>query len=142
MTENTTNWSGAVQRELDGLQRNVETRFTDFSNRLDKLLTLTEYSEYKHTNDVRFDNLNEKVEDSEQDIEEIKRELRDSLESLRRDILAERERYEQAIGRESTERKTQHTGYIKARQEQFRWLMSMVMIPIAIAVVDLLATKK
>lgn len=138
----TQTWSGAVQRELDGLQRNVETRFTDFSSRLDKLLTLTEYYADKRSYDIQFSNLNEKVEDSEHDIEDLKRELRDSFESLRHDIQAERERYEQAIGRETDERQTQHTGYLKARQEQFRWLMSMVMIPIAIAIVDLLVTKK
>lgn len=135
-------WSGAVQRELDGLQRSVETRFTDFSSRLDKFLTLTEYQADKRSSDIRFDNLNEKVDDTEQDIEDIKRELRDSFESLRREILAERQRYETAISNEATTRQTQHTGYIKARQEQFRWLMSMVMIPLAIAIVDLLATKK
>jgi hypothetical protein len=137
----TPTWSGAVQRELDGLQRNVETRFTDFSSRLDRLLTLTEYYADKRSSDIQFSNLNEKVEDSEHDIENIKRDLRESLESLRRDIQAERERYEQAIGRETNARQTQHTGYLKARQEQFRWLMAMVMIPIAIAVVDLLVRK-
>ena len=138
----TQTWSGAVQRELDGLQRNVETRFTDFSSRLDKLLTLTEYYADKRSSDIRFENLNEKVDDSEHDIEDIKRELRESFESLRRDLQIERERYEQSIGRETIERRTQHTGYLKARQEQFRWLMSMVMIPIAIALVDLLVRRK
>lgn len=137
----TQTWSGAVQRELDGLQRNVETRFTDFSSRLDKLLTLTEYYADKRSSDIQFSNLNEKVEDSEQDIDDLKRELRDSFDSLKRDIQAERERYEQSIGRETTARQTQHTGYLKARQEQFRWLMSMVMIPIAIALVDLVVRR-
>lgn len=138
----TPTWSGAVQRELDGLQRNVETRFTDFSSRLDKLLTLTEYYADKRSSDIRFENLNEKVEDSEHDIEDIRREIRDSFEAFRRDIAAERTRYEQAIDKETSDRQTQHSGYLKARQEQFRWLMSMVMIPIAIAIVDLLVTKK
>lgn len=138
----TSTWSGAVQRELDGLQRNVETRFTDFSSRLDKLLTLTEYYADKRSSDIRFENLNEKVHDSEDDIEALKREIRDSFESLRRDIINERERYESALGRETQTRQTQHTSYIKARQDQFRWLMSMVMIPLAIALVDLIATKK
>jgi hypothetical protein len=141
-TPESPSWSGAVQRELDGLQRTVETRFTDFSSRLDKFLTLTEYTADKRSSDIRFENLNEKVDDSEQDIDGLKRELRDSFESLRRDILAERQRYEDAIRKESETRQTQHTGYIKARQDQFRWLMSMVMIPLAIAIVDLLATKK
>lgn len=138
--ENT--WSGAVQRELDGLQRNVDTRFTDFSNRLDKLLTLTEYSADKRASDIRFDNLNEKVDDSEQDIEDLKRDLRTSVESLRRDILLERERYEAAIEHETQARQDEYKSFIKARQEQFRWLVSMVMIPLALAIVDLLTTKK
>lgn len=137
----TQQWSGAVQRELDGLQRNVETRFTDFSSRLDKLLTLTEYYADKRSSDIRFENLNEKVHDSEDDIESLKRELRESFESLRQDIRTERERTVAAIGSEASTRQTQHTSYIKARQEQFRWLISLVMIPIAIACVDLLARK-
>jgi chromosome segregation ATPase len=134
-------WSGAVQRELDGLQRNVETRFTDFSSRLDKLLTLTEYYADKRSADIRFDNLKEKVDDSETDIESLKRELRQSFESLRQDILKERERYEAAITNETDARQTEHRGYIAARQSQFRWLVSMVMIPIAVAIVDLLMKK-
>lgn len=135
-------WSGAVQRELDGLQRNVDIRFTDFTSRLDKLLTLTEYYADKRSSDIRFDNLNEKVDDSEQDIETLKRDLRDSFESLRRDLLLERERYEAAIGHESQTRQNEYQSFIKARQEQFRWLVSMIMIPLALAIVDLLTTKK
>ena len=138
--ENT--WSGAVQRELDGLHRNVETRFTEFSSRLDKLLTLTEYYADKRSSDIRFENLTEKVDDSENDIADLKRELRDSFESLRRDILAERQRYEGAIDHETETRQNEYKGFIKARQEQFRWLVSMVMIPLVIAVVDLLTFKK
>lgn len=135
-------WSGAVQRELDGLQRNVETRFMDFSNRLDKLLTLIEYYADRRSSDIRFENLNAKLEDSEHDISELRRDIREAFESLRRDITAERTRYERAIGNETNERKTQHTSYLKARQDQFRWLVSLVMIPLAIALVDLLVTKK
>jgi hypothetical protein len=138
----TQTWSGAVQRELDGLQRNVETRFTDFSNRLDKLLTKLEYDADKRSSDIRFDNLNEKVEDSEHDIDDLKRELRESFESLRRDIITERTRFETAIAHETDTRQNEYKGFIKARQEQFRWLVSMIMIPLAIALVDLLATKK
>jgi Skp family chaperone for outer membrane proteins len=142
MTQSETpTWSGALQRELEGIRRNTENRFTDFSNRLDKLLTKLEYDADKRYLDTKFDNINEKLQDSEEDVEVIKRELRDSLESLRRDLLAERQRYETAINQEARTRQTEHTGYIAARQEQFRWLVSLVMIPIAIAVVDLLVRK-
>lgn len=137
----TPQWSGAVQRELDGLQRNVESRFTDFSSRLDHLLTKLEYDADKRSTDIRFNNLNEKVQDSEDDIDALKTEVRESFESLRRDILTERARYEAAISNETRTRQNEHTGYIQARQEQFRWLVSLVMIPIGIAIVDLLVKK-
>jgi len=135
-------WSGAVQRELDALQRSVDTRFADFTNRLDKLLTLTEYQADKRSSEIRLDNINEKVHDTEKDLDVLKRELRDSLELLRREILAERARFETAIQRETDERKDQHTSYLQEKKEQFRWFVSLVMIPIAIAVVDLLVNKR
>lgn len=138
----TPTWSGAVQRELDGLQRNVETRLTDFSSRLDRLLTLTEYDADKRSLELRFSTVNDKLDDGETDLHELKTELRDSFQSLRRDIAVERERYDAAINREKEARETQHKAYIQSRQDQFRWLLSMVMIPIAIALVQLIASKK
>lgn len=135
-------WSGAVQRELDSLQRNVETRLTDFSARLDRLLTLTEYDADKRSLELRFSTVNDKIDDGETDLHELKTELRDSFQTLRRDIAVERERYESAINREKEARETQHKAYIQSRQDQFRWLLSMVMIPIAIALVQLIASKK
>jgi hypothetical protein len=138
----TPSWSGAVQRELDGLQRNVETRLTDFSSRLDKLLTLIEYDADKRSLELRFSTVNDKLEDGEDDLLALKAELREALQGLRQDITAERVRYEAAINRETTARETQHKSYIASRQDQFRWLLSMVMIPIAIALVQLVASKK
>jgi Zn-dependent M32 family carboxypeptidase len=137
----TPNWSGAVQRELDAVQRNTELRFTDFANRLDKLLTLTEYYADKRLSETRFDNLHEKVEDSEHDIDSLRTELRNSIESLRRDILAERTRSETALNAEKQERKTEQAEYVSARKELFRWVVSMIMIPIALALVSLLVKK-
>jgi len=139
---NTPNWSEAVQRELDSLQRNVDTRFVDFSSRLDRLLTLTEYYADKRSSDIRFENINEKIEDTESDIEALRLDLRNSFESLRRDLMKERNRYEASLNKETTERKKEHSDYLKSRQSQFRWLISMVMIPITIAIVDLVVSKK
>jgi hypothetical protein len=123
-------WSGAVQRELDGLQRSVDQRFTDFSNRLDKLLTLTEYYADKRGLDLRFTNINEKLEDSENDLRQLATEVRQSLADLRT-----------AISNEGKERDKSFTKLIDERKSQFRWLVSMVMIPIAVAIVDLVVKK-
>lgn len=123
-------WSGAVQRELDGLQRSVDQRFADFSNRLDKLLTLTEYYADKRGLDLRFTNINEKLEDSENDLRLLATEVRQSLADLRN-----------AISNEGKERDKAFTKVADERKSQFRWLVSMVMIPIAVAIVDLVVKK-
>ena len=132
---NEQNWSGAVQRELDGLQRSVDTRFADFSTRLDKLLTLTEYYADKRAVDIRFENLTEKVHDAETDLYALKTETREAYNSLRVEVLA-------AISREREERKTAIKEFIESKKSQFRWLVSMVMIPVAVAIVDLIVSKK
>lgn len=135
-------WSGAVQRELDSLQRSVDARFVDFSSRLDKLLSQIEYSADKRSLDIRFENLNEKIEDVEADVENVKRDVRHLFDSLKTDLLNERVRYEDAIAKEKRDRQKAHENYLKARQSQFRWLVSMVMIPITIAVITLWTSKK
>lgn len=124
-------WSGAVQRELDGLQRNTDTRFADLSARLDKLLTLTQYEADKRSFDIRFDNLTERSHDAERDLESVKNEIKEALNLLRKEIIAER-----------TARETQHKDFLADKKSQFRWLVSMVMIPIGIAVVTLIMSKK
>lgn len=135
-------WSGAVQRELDSLQRSVDARFVDFSSRLDKLLSQIEYSADKRSLDIRFENANEKIEDVELDIEALKADSRNLFNTFKADLLAERARYERAIAKETEDRKKSHEDYLKARQSQFRWLVSMVMIPITIAVVTLWTSHK
>lgn len=130
-TQPETQWSGAVHRELDGLTRTVDSRLAEFNRSLDKLLTLTEYHADQRATEIRFGNTNEKIHEAGQDIETIKRELRDSFNALQREILAERERFEGMFKEEKNEQKS-----------RFRWLVSMVMIPLAIAVVDLIVRKK
>jgi hypothetical protein len=128
-------WSGAVQRELDGLQRSVDTRFTDFSNRLDKLLTLTEYHADRRVDDLKFTNLSDKIHDNETDLHTVHTELRESLTALRHEVLT-------ALASETAERNRSIKEYIDAKKSQFRWLVSMVMIPLGIALVELLIPKK
>lgn len=136
-----TAWSGAVQRELDALQRSVDSRFVDFGTRLDKLLTLTEYHADIRGTDIRNQNIADKLRESEQDLESFKRDVRQSFDTLHADILAERARWEAALNRETEERKSQYREFIQARKDQFRWFVSLVMIPIGIAIVDLIMKK-
>jgi hypothetical protein len=123
-------WSGAVQRELDGLQRTVDSRFVDFSLRLDKLLTLTEYHADQRAIDIRLENITERVHESDHDIDLVKTEVRTSFQALQKEILAERQRFEDAL------RKQQ-----EAQQSRFRWLVSMVLIPVVGFAVELMLKR-
>lgn len=130
-----TSWSGAVQREVDGLQRTVDARFLDVHNRLDKLLAITEYHADKRVTEIQLHNLDEKIEDNENDIVRIHSEVKEALNALRHELSA-------AITTEREERKKSIAEYIDAKKSQFRWLVSMVMIPLGIAIVDLLTKHK
>lgn len=140
--DNSNAWSGAVQRELDGLQRSVDTRFSEFTTRLDKLLTLTEYYADKRSLDLRFENVSEKLEDSENDIQRLTGDVRQSLADLRVELQTQYSRLEKAIADEKKDRVAAIKEFVEARKSQFRWLVSMVMVPIGIALVQLLAPKK
>lgn len=129
------NWSGAVQRELDGLQRSVDARFTDVISRLDKLLTLTEYHADKRVIEIQLNGLNEKIDDNETDIARVHNEFKEALNALRHELIA-------ALGNETEERKKSFKEFVDAKKAQFRWLVSMVMIPLGIAIADLLILHK
>jgi hypothetical protein len=134
-TQPETNWSGSVQRELDGLQRSVDNRFTDVLTRLDKLVTLTEYQADKRVTDIQLQGINDKIDDNETDLATFHHELKEALNTLRHEVMA-------AIAAERDDRSKSIKEYIDAKKSQFRWLVSMVMIPLGIALVDLLIHKK
>jgi hypothetical protein len=106
-------WSWAVQRELDSFQRASDIRLTEFANRLDKVVSLVEYAADKRSSDLQLANI-------AAHIVEIKKDLDDEI----------------------TERKRQHEEYVKARQAQIRWYISMILIPIVLGVVQLLMSSK
>jgi hypothetical protein len=134
-TQSENNWSGAVQRELDGLQRSVDARFADIYTRLDKLLTLTEYRADKRVTEIQMQGINEKIDDNETDIARVHNELREALTALRHELTA-------ALASETDDRKKTFKEFLDAKKAQFRWLVSMVMIPLGIAIVDLVMKHK
>lgn len=136
-----TSWSTAVQRELDGLQRSVDSRFLDFSNRLDKSLTITEYNSDKRLVDLQLHTLEGKLDDNESDFEYLRTELRNLVAELRKELAAERARNEAALTKEIENRQEEHKTYVQQRQALFRWTVSMVMIPIVLTLVQLFLKK-
>ena len=136
-----TSWSGAVQRELDGLNRSVDSRFVDLNSRLDKLLPLNEYNSDKRLFDLQFHNLEEKIDDVERDLETQKTEFRNAINELHREVAAERARYEAALASEVSNRQKDHNTYVEQRRSLFRWTVSMVMIPIALVLLQIILKK-
>lgn len=107
------NWSWAVQRELDGFQRTTDNRILEMANRIDKAVSGIEYTADKRFFDSQISNLQSHIDDLKRALEE-----------------------------ETAERKKEHEEYVKTRQTQFRWFVSMIIIPIVLGVVQLLMSKK
>lgn len=106
-------WSWAVQRELDGFQRTIDSKFAELANRIDKVVSNVEYVADKRSSDIQLANILQHIADVKKDLED-----------------------------EIDERKTAHIEYIKARQSQFRWFVSMILVPTVLVVVQLLMSSK
>lgn len=106
-------WSWAVQSELDGLKRGTEQRLHDMSAKIDNAVSSVEYTADKRFTGLQFDTVNDKIDD-----------------------------LETAIQSEITNRITDQKEDIKTRQAQFRWMISAVLVPIVLAVMDLMLNKK
>lgn len=116
-------WSWAVQREADGLSRNIEQRLQDMSNRIDKSVGSAEYAADKRSNDIVIKNMAEKLQSIEKEHERAYAHM------------------EKAIGDEAESRREEHSEYVKSRQSQTRWFISLVLIPIVLGLIPLLTAK-
>lgn len=106
-------WSWAVQRELDGFQRTMDNKFAEMANRIDKGISNVEYVADKRSADIQLANVL-------QQIAELKKDLDDEI----------------------NERKKSAAEAQAARQSQFRWFVSMILVPIVLVVVQLLMSSK
>jgi hypothetical protein len=106
-------WSWAVQRELDGFQKTMDNKFSELTNRIDKVVSSIEYAADKRSSDIQLANLIEHISEIKTDLE-----------------------------KETLERKKEHDEYVKTRQVQFRWFVSMIIIPIVLGIVQLVMSKK
>lgn len=106
-------WSWAVQRELDGFQRIMDNKFAEVTSRIDKGVSNVEYVADKRSSDIQLANVL-------QQIAELKKDLDDEIDE-RKKTMAEAQ---------------------AARQSQFRWFVSMILVPIVLVVVQLLMSSK
>lgn len=124
-------WAWAVQRELDSLQRTMEQRYTELATRIDKVVSTTEYGADKRAAAQQQVSTIEKLTDLERDIQLFKKDADDKIEKLRVALVAEKDTRER-------ERKEDQ----EKKQAQTRWMVSVILIPIIITIVQLIGTFK
>lgn len=135
-------WSWAVQRELDDLKRGIEQRLDSMATRVGSSVSNVEYAADNRTLNLQLSTLKDKLRDVESDVQIVKSDMVKSVDELKRDNATEHASLRQAIQNEVADRQKQAKEDISARQSQFRWMISAVLIPIVLAVMDLMLNKK
>lgn len=138
-------WAWAIQREIDNLQKTIESRYAELSSRIDRVVSSTEYNADKRALDNQHTAVLDKISSLDKDVELFKRDFHDRLEVLRKDHDADIDKVGLLL---DTEKKTREADRKEDRQalddttnaqvEKKRWLIAAVMIPIAIAMVPLI----
>lgn len=137
-------WAWAIQREIDNLQKTMETRYSELSARIERVVSGTEYNADKRALDQQHTALLDKIGNIDKDVEIFKREFHDRLELLRKEhdadldkvgLLLDTEKKTREADRKEDQQALEATA--SAQIEKKRWLVAAVMIPIAIALIPL-----
>lgn len=131
-------WAWAIQREIDNLQRTNEARYAELATRIDRVVSSTEYGADKRAADQQHRALLERLSGVEKDIEILKKELTDRIDSLRKDHDSD---VDKVILLLDTEKNTREEEENK-RRERHRWLIAAVMIPIVLVIAQIIVTLK
>lgn len=135
-------WSWAVQRELDSLKNETNTRLADMVTRANNSVTNVEYIADKRATDLQLNNLKDSIHDVEKDVTVLKTDMIKVVDEQKRDNALEHQRLDKAIQDETAARVQQQKEDASARQSQFRWIISAILVPVVLAVMDLLLNKK
>lgn len=135
-------WSWAVQRELDGFQRTLDSRLSELANRIDRAVGNNEYVADKRSSDIQLSNVLHQISDVSKDLEALRTHCDTELRGIRSFYDSEVLRLERIIAEESKERKEDHKEYVRSKQSQMRWFVSMVLIPTVLVIVQLLMSHK
>ncbi len=138
-------WAWAIQREIDNLQKTVESRYSELNSRIDRVVSGTEYNADKRAAEQQHTGLIDRLSLIDKDVELFKRDINDRLEVLRKDHDADIDKVGLLL---DTEKKTREADRKEDRQaleetanaqiEKKRWLIAAIMVPIAIAMIPIL----
>ncbi len=138
-------WAWAIQREIDNLQKTMEARYSELSQRIDRVVSSTEYNADKRAQEQQHTAVLDKISGLDKDVEIFKRDFSDRLEVLRKDhdadidkvgLLLDTEKKTREADRKEDQQALEMTA--NAQIEKKRWLIAAIMVPIAIAMVPLL----
>lgn len=135
-------WGWSDRREIYSRLDAIDRHLSDLSNRMTTVVTTSEYAADKRTENVVLNNLQEKIDEVELNIREAIKEQRDAITQIRRELSAEDDKLEHAIHAEVENRRNQREEDQKAKQSQIRFVVSMILIPTVLAVVQLLMSHR
>jgi hypothetical protein len=138
-------WAWAIQREIDTLQKTMETRYAELSVRIDRVVSSTEYNADKRATEQQHSVLVERVSNVDKEVELFKRDFNERIEQLRKEHDADIDKVGLLLDTEKktreSDRKEDHKSMeeaANAQVEKKRWLIAAIMVPTAIALFPLL----
>lgn len=142
-------WAWAVQREIDNLQRTMESRHAELAARIDRVVSSTEYSADKRAAEQQYRTLLERLGGIDKDVELFKRDFTDRLEALRKEHDTDIDKVGLLLDTEKktreADRREDHKSLEEDREraasaqvEKKRWLIAAVLIPTLVALVPFL----
>lgn len=124
----------SVQKELDGLQKQVDSRFSSILAKLDKLVTLTEHDAEKRINDLRFNGIQEDVSDLKKDINHLDSTMAAHFTTLQNAIQTETTARSNAFSEAATNETKRKAEELSNRRQKVFLILGLV-IPSVIALV-------
>ncbi len=138
-------WAWAIQREIDNLQKTLETRYAELSTRIDKVVSATEYNADKRAQEQQHRTVIDRISSLDKDVEIFRHEFSDRLELLRKEhdtdidkvgLLLDTERNTREADRREDQKALEDAA--TKQVEKKRWLIAAVIVPTSIALIPLL----
>lgn len=146
-------WAWSLQREMDTLHRLIETRYSELSARIDKVVSSTEYSADKRTAEQQHMSLVERLGDMDKEVELFKRDTAERLDAIRKEHDTDIDKVGLLLNTEKNTREAERIEDLKqvaeahekadaARTDRKRWLLASIVIPVLVMLIPLVWTLK
>lgn len=146
-------WAWSLQREMDTLHRLIETRYSELSTRIDKVVSSTEYNADKRATEQLRTNLVERLGDVDKEVELFKRDTIDRLDAIRKEHDADLDKVGLLLNTEKSTREAERIEDLKkigeayekaeeARTAKRQWIIAAILVPLLAVLVPILWALK